>query len=349
MKKILLLTVLMFTCLTYINAQYPAKVKFIECHPNKITKINGNLSDGFKMNDLSWASRSSTACFPATQNKKFRGNHVLFAMKLPKHSVLKIKLIPKNKHANFSLYAYQVGSSNYKVVPNLQSCVSCEADYKWDYPKRGKTQDHTRNIYLNATTNNYNVVIGVAGAENLTIGEFTLEIDLKSKVESKTDQQTVKLYTINAKKGNITTVKGKLEDGVKINDLSWAWSSANACFPETQKQKFTGNHVLYSTIIPKYSKMSIELIPDNKNDNFSLYSYTIGENSTSIVPNLPRCISCEADHKWDRPKKGKTQDHTRKISNIIAINRPYKIMIGVVGANSLNKGSYQLKITILDR
>jgi hypothetical protein len=65
------------------------------------------------------------------------------------------------------------------MVPELTSCVSCEADHKWDYPKKGKTQDHTRSVYLNAATNPYRVVIGVAGAEGLVKGTFVLDVALK--------------------------------------------------------------------------------------------------------------------------------------------------------------------------
>jgi hypothetical protein len=90
------------------------------------------------MDDLSWASRSSTACFPGTQNKKFTGKHVIHGFTIPPYSEVTVKLIPKDKSKNFSLYGYQVGSTSYPVVPNLSSCVSCEADHKWDYPKKAK-------------------------------------------------------------------------------------------------------------------------------------------------------------------------------------------------------------------
>jgi len=63
--------------------------------------------------------------------------------------------------------------------------------------------------------------------------------------------------------------KGNLSQGQPLDDLSWAWSSANACFPETQKHKFTGNHVFFSGIIPKYSEMTVTVIPDDATANFS--------------------------------------------------------------------------------
>ena len=41
-------------------------------------------------------------------------------------------------------------------------------------------------------------------------------------------------------------VQGDLAKGSKMADLSWAWNSANACFPGTQSSKFKGNHVFYA-------------------------------------------------------------------------------------------------------
>lgn len=144
-------------------------------------------------------------------------------------------------------------------------------------------------------------------------------------------------------------VSGNLSEGTQITDLSWAWNSSVACFPATQSQKFTGNHVLYQSIIPKYSELEITVIPEDKKANFSIYAYEVGVNNESIVPNLPRCIRCEADHKWDRPWKGKTQDHSRTVKNLIAINRPYKVVVGVVGANGLAEGGYKLEFKLKSR
>ena len=62
--------------------------------------------------------------------------------------------------------------------PAIQSCVSCEADHKWDRPKRGQTQDHSRSIRLSAVGNPYNVLIGVAGPKGAA-GDFALEIAIE--------------------------------------------------------------------------------------------------------------------------------------------------------------------------
>ena len=349
MKRAFLFFAIIFIT-AYSYAQFPEYVKYIESKANNTVSIKGNLSQGKIFNDLSWAWNSSVACFPGTQKEKFTGNHVLFFTKLPRKAIMHITVIPKDKNADFSIYAYSIGTTNYATVPNMHSCVSCEAEHKWDYKKIGKTQDHTRSIRLNAINNPYNVVIGVVGANGLRKAAFKLEIKIEGGEEqNKGIQAEVKPISVSCEKNKITEVKGNLKNGVIINDLSWAWSSSNACFPETQKKKFTGNHVLYVADLPKYSKMEVTVVPDDKNADFSIYAYVIGANSNRIVPNLPSCIRCEVDHKWDYPKKGKTQDHSRIVKDLIANNNPYKVVIGVVGANGLKKGSYTLKINLKNR
>ncbi|MEL6805935.1 MAG: hypothetical protein AAFO91_19400 [Bacteroidota bacterium] len=144
-------------------------------------------------------------------------------------------------------------------------------------------------------------------------------------------------------------VQGNLTDGNIMEDLSWAWNSSNACFPATQKHKFTGNHVLYTANLPRYSELEVTVVPDDKSANFSIYAYEIGLTNESVVPNLPSCIRCEADHKWDYKYKGKTQDHRRTVRNLVAINNPYKVVIGVVGAEGLQEGGYTLQFNLKAR
>lgn len=343
MKTTLLISLLLAGATTF--SQLPDNVSKIEATPNEVTTVSGKMEDGEKIEDLSWASRSSTACFPGTQNSKFRGNHVFYMFEIPAYSEVTIKLIPKNKKANFSLYGYQVGTTNYPVPPNLSSCVSCEADHKWDYPKKGKTQDHTRSIEFNSIKNSYNIFIGVSGPAELTKGDFTIEIDLKSRVESTDEQQPLKIYSAKVEMGKVLTYTGDLAEGCKINDLSWASNSSTACFPATQNIKFRGNHIFFVTEIPKYSDMLITLIPDDKKANMSLYAYQDGTTSDVYPPNLTRCLSCEADHKWDYPKRGKTQDHTRSVS-LNALQNPYRVVIGIAGADGLTNGTFKLKIQV---
>ncbi len=334
-------------CFLLANPSLAQEVKTLSVQANATVSYPGNLSRGQKVSDLRWASNSSVACFPATQNKKFSGNHVFYTTQIPKRSEMFIKVIPKNKNQNFSLYAYQVGLSNNQLPPQLSRCVSCEADHKWDYKRRGKTQDHTREVRLNAINNPYKVVIGVVGAEGLTQGDFTLEIKLLGGEEVPRTLPKIEVSKIEAS-ASLTRSRGNLNTGDYIQDLSWAANSSVACFPATQNAKFSGKHVLYEVQLPRYSEMKITVIPQNKNKNFSLYAYSVGTTSQAVVPKLSRCVSCEADYAWDYPRKGKTQDHTRSVS-MTAINNPYKVYIGVAGANKLSEGDFELTIEIKSR
>lgn len=334
---------LVFTTNTF--AQYPATVHVFEAKPNEITTVSSALEKGVKLEDLSWAENSSVACFPATQNSKFSGNHIFHAFQIPKNAEVKITVTPEDVNANFSLYGYQVATTNYAVVPDLSSCTSCEADYKWDNPKKDQVQDHTRSITFNSTTNEYNIFIGVAGADGLSKGTYKLTVDLKAKIENTTTQAPISTYGMGVERGKTTTMNGDLAKGCIIQDLSWAAMSSVACFPSTQNSKFNGNHVFYLTEIPAKSKMTITLIPDDVNANMSLYAYMNGEVNPVMVTDLTSCVTCEAEHKWDYPKKNKTQDHTRTV-NLNATTNPYQVVIGVAGAEGLTTGTFKLEVTL---
>jgi hypothetical protein len=177
----LLLVVLFMTlglCGKVLGQEQPT-VHTIQSVVNKTPSVEGSLKDGVKLKSLAWASMSSNACFPATQNAKFTGNHVFFVTELPPHSIMTVTVKPRNAITDLSIYGYQIAPNKVILPEDLRSCVTCEADHKWDYPKRGQTQTSARSIRFNAIGNSYKVFIGIAGAHGLTEGDFTLEVSLK--------------------------------------------------------------------------------------------------------------------------------------------------------------------------
>ncbi len=153
------------------------------------------------------------------------------------------------------------------------------------------------------------------------------------------------LNAIDFEIGKEISYKANLNEGKFIDNLSWAWSSQNACFPETQKHKFTGKHILFTGIIPAHSNVEVMVTPTDKNANFSVYGYQINLNEDFVVPNLPHCITCEANHKWDYAKKHKPkQNHIRKISDFTAIDSSYRLVIGVTAADGLDQGEFIITI-----
>jgi hypothetical protein len=187
MKKLLIWTnlLLILTISGTVNAQskkgWSKDVTVIAGKANETVTVDGDLADGKIIEDLSWASSSSNACFPATQNLKYRGNHVFFATTIPARSILKVIITPKDKSANMSLYAYMIGENSFDVVPDLSRCITCESDEKWDMPWKGKVQTHERKVeFQNPTQNTYNIFIGVAAPKDVTKGEFTVQLKLES-------------------------------------------------------------------------------------------------------------------------------------------------------------------------
>ena len=162
-----------------VTAQVKPTVSTVELVGNTTSTVQGSLKNGVILKSLAWAWMSSNACFPGTQATKFTGNHVLYVTELPPHSIMTITLKPKNDSTNLSLYGYQIGREKVILPEDLQYCVTCEADHERQYLRRGETRTSTRTMRFNAIGNSYKVVVGVAGANNLTEGDFTLEITLK--------------------------------------------------------------------------------------------------------------------------------------------------------------------------
>ncbi len=144
--------------------------------------------------------------------------------------------------------------------------------------------------------------------------------------------------------------EGVIDSGSVMTDLSWAWNSSVACFPETVSKQFRGKHVLYMVDVPRYSELEIKLIPDDESADYSLYAYQASKiTARNLVPNLQRCIRCEADYSTEYRYVNRVQDHTRTVRDILAINNPYQAVIAVVGPPGVEVGSFKLQINMRSR
>ncbi len=166
--------------------QKPITVKPLQLpEGNDAGEVTGNLNEGTKLSSLRWAERSSVACFPGTRFEMFNGNHVFYRITLPAASAMKVVVTPKNGKA-INLYALRQGMREQPVPPNVESAISCEASYPI-YANVSKTRrvtnkdDGTRKVEYISINSPYSILIGVAGAEGLTEGDFTLKIEIKSR------------------------------------------------------------------------------------------------------------------------------------------------------------------------
>lgn len=80
-------------------------------------------------------------------------------------------------HGDLSIYAYRIGAADYNLVPDLTSCITCEADHKWDGNWKNRVQTSERKVsFQNPGQENYNILIGVSAPAGVSTGQFNLKI-----------------------------------------------------------------------------------------------------------------------------------------------------------------------------
>jgi len=84
--------------------------------------------------------------------------------------------------------------------------------------------------------------------------------------------QNSALFKIEPETNKVITYAANLSEGIYLKDLSWAWNSANACFPATQKSKFTGKHIFFTGILPAGTETTIIIRGNNMGRGVALPS-----------------------------------------------------------------------------
>ena len=311
---------------------WPANVTAVAVTAGTPKSVTGDLSTGRRFN-LDWASNSSVACFPATQNSNFEGKHVLYATSIPKDSEMKITVTPTSSAVDVSLYAYTIGATDFThVPPTVPSATACEGSYD---AVKGSNPGAAETVKLVATTNPYNVVIGVAGVKATLAGAFTLKIELTSKA-------IVTSANLTATAVAPTSVTSSSLDRGGVLDLGWAAQSAMACFPATENLNFTGNHVLFTTQLAKNSEITITATPGSATQDISLYAYTVSSTSTpTLPPSISSAVSCEAGYDQAHDNNPGAVETVK----LIAASNAYNVVIGVAGAGTTKTGAFKLTVS----
>lgn len=146
--------------------------------------VEGNLDTG-KIIPLAWAEKSTVACFPGTRFAMFDGNHVFYRITLPARSRMTVTLEPKDEKL-INLYALRQGASENAVPPAIETARSCEASYplyanKEDGQIAGERTSGNRKVEYISAGAPFSILIGVAGADKLAEGQFTLEVKITNR------------------------------------------------------------------------------------------------------------------------------------------------------------------------
>ncbi len=160
----------------------PTGVVFeIEVAVGEPITVEGNLSKGERMEDLSWAAYSNVACFPATRFVEFQGNQVFYSVYIPQGTILKATVSPQGaKKQRINLYGY----IDYEgKLPPLESCRSCEAGYeRYAGTPNLKKPGQPQSISIEqAVRKGYTALIAVSGAKGVEEGEYTLTVELSPR------------------------------------------------------------------------------------------------------------------------------------------------------------------------
>lgn len=186
--KLFILTVVFAANVLSQTATSTIKVTPLTLPANStVREVTGNINAGQILSSLRWAEQSNVACFPGTRFEMFTGNHVFYRIAMPAASSLKVTVTPKD-NAQISLYALRQGTrpTDQGVPPNVSAAISCEASYPiYANLPGGKTvrnkDNGTRSIEYISVGSAYSILIGVAGANASTEGQFTMNIELKSR------------------------------------------------------------------------------------------------------------------------------------------------------------------------
>ena len=323
----------------------PPPIKLVRAKHNQTTTIRGDIRGG-KIIPLDWASRSGTACWPATRNVHYNGNHVLYRLEMPPYSEMKVELKPK-PGVDLSLYGYQTGR-RVTLPPNGASHL-CEASALHGVRNIRTTANpgQPERIKLVALKNPYTVIIGVAGAQKARAGAFELKIDLAVR------KQTIARHD---------TAAGE-DDPNQARDNGYVRSHRSGTRDSFEMGQYIPGGLLASNAqcplqwppcsLPiRYapqSKLEVELTPKH-NADLSIYGYQSGLGRDPVLPPKGAASTCEASALYGIRKRSiTTNPGGKEVIKLMSVRNPYTVIIGVAGAHKTQKGAFDIKFNLKPR
>lgn len=177
------------SCLSNAQQMHDAEIATESTAPLTVTDLDAqplislheNLDSGNYM-PLKWAENSSVACFPGTRFYEFKGKHKLYRVQMPAGSQIKITVTPKDSKHRINLYALRLGANNYEAPPEIYRAISCESSYPiYAGMPNKRAPAKAQSVEYVSIRKPYNILIGVAGAEGISEGEYDLEIEIKKR------------------------------------------------------------------------------------------------------------------------------------------------------------------------
>jgi hypothetical protein len=132
-------------------------------------EIDGNLDEGAVI-DLDWAH--GLYCWPQTEDVKFNGAHVFYEREQDADRDFTMRVKPAST-LDVSIYYVQRSDGDTNLPPDITSAFDCDATYEFeDDSNAGQAEV----VLATGSSNPYELLIGVAGANGADSGSYTLQI-----------------------------------------------------------------------------------------------------------------------------------------------------------------------------
>jgi len=133
---------------------------------------------------------------------------------------------------------------------------------------------------------------------------------------------------------------GNLSDGETM-DIDWGSSGGFACWPGTEETNWTGAFVFEDDSLAEgVGDYHVRVTPTDPLVDVSLLAIKVGTDTTEYPPELGSGIAC--DTSYDREN-----DSNPGYSEAVIVQggqNPYRIVVGVAGANGTTSGAYDVEV-----
>ncbi len=132
---------------------------------------------------------------------------------------------------------------------------------------------------------------------------------------------------------------GNLSDG-EVLDSNWGESPYN-CWPGTENTNWSGSIVFENDALAEdVGDYHVRVTPTDPTVDVSLVAMKVGTDTTDFPPDLASSIAC--DTSYDR-----ANDSNPGYSEAVIVQggqNPYRIIVGVAGANGTTSGAYDVEV-----
>lgn len=280
-RAVLLLACTCYTLLTQAQT-FSEPVQTIKLTDSLIIKA-GNIAQGHFIPE-DFTTMSYKSCFPPKHADLYTGKHIFYGFQMPKHTQVTIIL---NAKVHLSLYTFQLPANDFSSFPpNIASGICLSNSTQPD----STTGEWT--ITLQTGQNDNNVIIGIAGANKIELGNFVLRIQAKSDIPVKEGlkTKTPKAYRLNITGSDELLYQGSFANAALI-PVQWASQAPANCIGLDQLDRLKKEHIYYLLKVPAGQTLNLDISPADQQASIGAWVIT-GHDGASLPPDIRKSTAC---------------------------------------------------------